>query len=153
MCISSFIPSSSPSNSFAMLLIHSAFCYVHLVAIFYFRIVPFPLHSVVGICSCHLPQILGRIFIRCFGMICFVCIVLPFVEIVFQLPSIANTFWFISFVVSLFFLVLRFPLFDCFCVFVFFICLSSQISHPGFDFLFVLFRETLIFSQTNLAPA
>ena len=34
MCISAFRPSSGPSNSFVMLLVHSAFCYVLLVAIF-----------------------------------------------------------------------------------------------------------------------
>ena len=31
--------------------------------------------------SCHLPQVIGRIFFRCFGMFCFVCIVLPFLDI------------------------------------------------------------------------
>ena len=94
MSISAFELSSSPSNSFAMLLIHSFgffffffffvflfFCYVLFVAIFYSRIVQFLFHLVVGMCSCHLPQLVGRIFFRCFGKFCFACIVLLFVDI------------------------------------------------------------------------
>ena len=45
--------------------------------------------------SWHLPQLVGSISFRCFGISCFVCIVLPFVYIS-NLPSFASTFWFIS---------------------------------------------------------
>ena len=38
-------------------------------------------HSVVGMFSCYLSSFLGRIFFRCFGMSCFVCFVLLFVDI------------------------------------------------------------------------
>ena len=83
MCISAFRPSSSLSNSSAMLLIHSIFffCYVLLFAIFYSQIVRFLLHPVVRMFSYHLPQFVGRISFRCFGMFCFVCIVSPFLDI------------------------------------------------------------------------
>ena len=81
MNISTFGPSSSPSNSFAILLIDSAFCYVLLVSIFNSKIVQVLLHLVVGMFLCHIPQLVARFFVRCFGISCFVCIVLPFVDI------------------------------------------------------------------------
>ena len=69
----------------------------------------------------------------------------------FNLSSLASTFcFFLPQVVLLFFLVLPVPfcsrLFQrlsffiiLVCLFRFFICVSSRISHPGFDCLFVLF--------------
>ena len=58
MCITTFGPSSRPYNFFAMLLIHSAFCYVFFVAIFLSKIVRLLLHLVVGMFSCPLSQLL-----------------------------------------------------------------------------------------------
>ena len=54
--------------------------------------------------SCHLLPVVDRIFFHCFGMSCFVCIVLLFVDI-FNLPSFASNFWSIS---SSFFLMFAF---------------------------------------------
>ena len=61
--------------------IHSAFCYVSLVAIFLSKIVRLLFHRVVGMFSCRLFPVVDKIFIRCFGMSCFGCIVLLFVDI------------------------------------------------------------------------
>ena len=52
-----------------------------LVALFWSQIVRFLLHPVVGMFSCPSLPIVDRIFFRCFGMSCFICIVLPFVDI------------------------------------------------------------------------
>ena len=38
-------------------------------------------HPVVGMLSYHILPVVDRIFFRCFGMSCFVCIVLPFLDI------------------------------------------------------------------------
>ena len=88
----------------------------------------------------------------CFGMSRFVCIALPFVDIslIFLLTPVLSGLF--PQVVQLFFLC-------CFCFNIlacfrrFFICVSSRISHLGFDFSFVLFERILIFSQTNFALA
>ena len=99
-------------------------------------------------------------------MFYFVCIVLPFLDIfLIFLPSPVLSGLFLQ-VVLLFFSSVAFssspqhvPAFFPFIIFAsfrrFIICVSSQISHPGFDFfsLFVLFKGTPIFSQTNFAPA
>ena len=130
------------------------FCYVHLVTIVYSKIVQLLLHRVVSIFLCHLLQLVGRIFFRCFGMICFVCIVLPFVDIflIFLLfPVLSGLF---LRVVLLFFPVLPFP----FCSYIFqhlsfvspfwpvfvdfFICVSCRNSYPGFDFSFVFLKRS-----------
>ena len=81
MCISALGPSLSSSNSFVILLTHSSFLSCFLVAIFYTKIVRFLLHPVVGIFSCHLLPLVGKISCSCFGMSCFVCIVSPFLDI------------------------------------------------------------------------
>ena len=57
-------------------LFHSVF----LVTIFQSKIVRFLLRPVVGMFSCHLPLV-DRIFFLYFVMSCFVCIVLPFVNV------------------------------------------------------------------------
>ena len=88
----------------------------------------------------------------------FVCIVLPFLDIflIFRLsPVLSGSFpkvvllFFLYYLLSLHVPVsfLSFIILACFCRF--FICVSSRISHPGFDLFFVLFVGTLIFSQTN----
>ena len=109
MCISAFGPSLSPSNSIVILFVHSAFSLC-----FFFFWLPyfspkssrFLLHQVVGMFSRHLLPAVGRISFRCFGMSCFVCIVLPFVDIFLIFASI---FWFISSSCTDFFLVLPYP--------------------------------------------
>ena len=57
------------------------FGYVFLVSIFNSKIIQLLLHRVADMFSCHLPQLVGRILFRCFGMSCFICIVLPFLTI------------------------------------------------------------------------
>ena len=81
MCISPFGPSLSPSSSLVILSIHSAFSLCFLVTIFLSRNVQFLWRPVVGMFLCHALPIVDRIFFRCFGMSCCVCIVLPFVDI------------------------------------------------------------------------
>ena len=141
------------------------FFHVLLVAIFYSKIFQLLSHPVVGMCSCHLPQLVGRIFYRCFGRFCFVCIALPFVDIflIFLLSPVLSGLFpqvvLLFFLCCFFLFVLTsgsiFPLFYRFCLFswVFFISVSCGISHAGFDFLFALFKGTPIFSQTSFAPA
>ena len=64
MCIFAFGPSLSPSNFFPVLLIHSTFfCYVLLVVIFCSQIVLLPLNPIVGMSSCHLFLLAGRILL------------------------------------------------------------------------------------------
>ena len=83
------------------------FCYVPLVAIFYSKILQLLLHSVVGMFLYHLPPLVGR-FLSLFWYIlfCLYCFILS--RCLFNLPSFASTFWFISWscIVLLFFLVL-----------------------------------------------
>ena len=138
---------------FVILFIHLAFSlffFFFLVAILS-KIVRFLLHLVVDMFSCHLLPVVDKIFFRCFGMSCFVCIVLHFVDISSIFPSFASTFWFISSSCTVIFPVLPF----LFCSKIFqrlsfvlwrFICVSSRISHPGYDFFFVLFEGIPIFS-------
>ena len=148
MCISVFGPSSSPSNSLAMLFINSAFSLCFLIAIFKSKIVRFLLHPVAGMFSCHLLPVVGRIFSRCFGMFSFVCIVLPFVDIslIFLLSPVLSGLF--PQVVLLSFLVLPFTF--CFYIFQrlsfvlsfwpvfvdFFICVSSRIPNHSFDLFY-----------------
>ena len=71
------------------------FRYVFLVAIFLSKIVRFLLHPIVSMFSCHPLPVVDRIFFCCFGMSCFVSIVLTFVDIslIFHLsPVLSNLF-------------------------------------------------------------
>ena len=138
--------------------------YAFLVAIFSSKNVRSLWRPVGGMFLCHALPGVGRISFCCFEMSCFVCIVLPFVDIsLISLlsPELSSLF---PQVVQLFFLVLSFP----FCSHIFqdlfvlpfwpvcvdfFICVSSRISHPGFDCFFVLIEGIPIFSHTNFAPA
>ena len=129
------------------------FCYVLFVAVFYSRIVQFLLHPVVGTCSFYLIQLVSRIHFRFFGIFCFVYINSTFGDIFFIF------FWWPVFsdifpqVVLLFFLVLLFfggphhvsALFLCFIVF---LHLYFEFPNQDLIFLFVLCKETLVFSQT-----
>ena len=71
------------------------FCYVSLIAIFLYKIVRF-LSDLVGIFSCHLLPVVDKICFRCFGnfLLCLYCFTLC--RYLFNLPSFAITFWFIS---------------------------------------------------------
>ena len=159
MCISAFGLSLSPSSLDKLCFFFFFFgCYLSV-----------PNRSVSLASGCWYvlvasPPVFDRFFFYCFGMSCFVCIVLTFVNIslIFLLSPVHSGLF--PQVVLLFFLVLLFP----FCsdvfqrlsivllfqpVFVdFFFCVSSRIFHPGFDFFFVLFEVVPIFSQTNFAP-
>ena len=148
MCISVFGPCSSPSNSFAIFFIHSAFSLCSLGC----YIVRFLLHPVVGMFSCHLYPVVGRIFFPCFWMSRFVCIVLPVVNIslIFLLSPVLSGLF--PQVVLLFFLVL--PLSFCLYMFHrlsflacfrrFLICVSSRISHPGFYYYYYYYYYLLL---------
>ena len=93
MCISAFIPSSIP-NSLVILFIYSAFSLCFLFAIFLFKIVQFLLHLVTGMFFSSSPPCV--IFFHCFGVFCFVCIALTFVNIFLIFLFFIWTFWFIS---------------------------------------------------------
>ena len=168
MCIATFGPSSNPSNSFFISLIHWNLLLCFLSCYILVQIVRFLMHSFVGMFSYNLLLVVDRIFFRCFGMSClfvFFCIVLRFVDIflIFLLLLVFSGLF--PQVVLLFFLVLPLP----FCLYMFqrlffvlsfwpvfvnfFICISGRISHPGFNFIFVLFERIPIFSQTNFPLA
>ena len=74
-CIFILRASSSPCTFFPCCLSSRISCYLLSVPIFCSKIVLLPLHPVIGMYSCILPRLAGRIFIRSFGMSCFVCIV------------------------------------------------------------------------------
>ena len=106
ICISAL---RSSSNSLVILFIHSAFPLCSFGCHIFFKIVRFLLNPVVGMFSRHLQPVIGRIFFRCFGMSCFVCIVLAFVDIsliFFLSPVLSGSF---PQIVLLFWLVLHFP--------------------------------------------
>ena len=85
------------------------FCYAFSVAIFSSKIVRFLWCLVGGMFLYRALPVVDKIFFRCFGMSCFVCIVLPFVDIsIVYLLSLEPSGLFPQ-VVLLFFLVLSFP--------------------------------------------
>ena len=57
------------------------FSYIFSICIFYSKIVLLSLHLVVGMSSCILHLLVGRIFFQHFGMSCFVCISWPYLGI------------------------------------------------------------------------
>ena len=165
VCISAFGPSSSLSSSLVILFIHSAILLCLFGCHILVQIVRFLLHPVVGMFPCHLLPLVGKIFFRYLGSSSFICIVSSFVDISLILllsPELSGLF---PQVVLLFFPVLPFPfssniflrLFFCLiiltCLWRIFICVSSRISYPGFDFFLVLSEEIWIFSQNNFASA
>ena len=97
--------------------------------------------------SYHLSPLVGRISFRCFRMSSFVCIALPLVDIfliflffrqyflvyflkVYCYFSLYCLFLFVFTCSSVFPSLYNFGLFSL----IFFICVSSRISYPGFDF-------------------
>ena len=148
--------SPSPSQDFLRDLVIPFSCYLSLrlfyyvlyVLIFYSIIVLLLWHQVVGLSSCILHQLVSSIFFRHFGSSCFVYIA----------RSCPCIFWFsllspISFDSSLSVVLSKLPavffwffiqiyprafsfLITFACCHCFFICPFSQISYPGFVFLF-----------------
>ena len=92
------------------------------IVIFQSKIVWVHLHPVFGMFLCHLLQVVDKIFFRCFGMSCFICIVLLFVviSIIILLSPVLSDLS--SHFALLFFLVLNFcsyipASFFCFMIF------------------------------------
>ena len=116
------------------------------------------LHPVVGMFSCHLPSLDGRIYFHYFWMTCFDCIVLPFVDIflIFLLPVISGLFpWFILFFILVLFIpicpyiFLRFPLFIIFpCFRRFFTAFPVELSIVVLIFFFMLFEGIPIYRES-----
>ena len=163
LCISTFGSSSSLSNFFIMLFIHSDFSLCFLIAIFQSKIVRFLLHPVVDMLLCHLLPVVDWIFFCCLGMSCFASIVLPFVKIslIFFIspvpsglfPKFVQLFflcWLFLFVPTFSSVFILFYHLACFlrC----FILVSSRISHPGLDFFFVFFKGSHFFHKF-ISPA
>ena len=134
------------------------FCYDLSVPIFCSKIFyPLP-HPVVGMASPILPLIVGRIIFRCFRKSCFLRIVWSclsiflvfFLELVFFCWSPQVLFFVLVAVLFQFRLnILNVPFEYFACCRSLFICDSSLISHPGFDFLSVVFKGTPIFSKIS----
>ena len=138
-------------------------CYDLYFPIFCSKIILLPSHSVVGMSSNLLPLLAARIFFRCFGVSCFVCIVRSYLGIILVFilspePSDSSLrvvlFVLIMFLSSFcpnifshFSSVLTFLLVDG-AIFVFQSDFSSR-----FEILFVFFRRTPILSLTNFTPA
>ena len=168
MCISAFGPSSNPSNSFVILLIHSAFLLCSLGCHILVQNCSVSLTSggcYVSVSSSppHLSVEFPFVVLECPF---FVCIVLPFVDIflIFLLSLVLSGL--LTQVVLLFFLVLPFS----FCPYTFlhlsFVLSFWPVSVDSFlstflvefpilvlIFFLVLFEGILIFSQNNFAPA
>ena len=114
-------------------------------------------------CSYIFPLLAGRIFSRCFGVSCFIRIVWSCLGIflVFFLVPVPSD-WLRRAVSSILIVLvcsfrpnifLRFSCLSIFAYSRFLICVSSLISHLGFEFLFMFFRGTPILVLTNFAPA
>ena len=101
--------------------------------------------------SCHLLPVVDKIFFRRFGMSCFVCIVLPFVDISLIFLVLASTFCFIISSCMVIFPVFPFP----FCSYIFqrlFFVLSYWPVFVDFFFFFFAFQvEVSILALTFLS--
>ena len=139
---------------------------IFLVPIFSSKIVSFPCHQVVDISSCVLHQLAGRIFFSLFWNVLFGLYNLILSRYVFNLPSFASILLLIfssgivcfTCVAFFFFSSQHMPAFFLYLIILacwrrFLICVSSQISQPGSEFLFVFLKRTPILSQTNFASA
>ena len=126
-----FSPSSSPSNSFPTLLIHSAFLLCSLRSSILLQIVFFFVIRLLGMSSCILHQ-------PVFGMSCFVYIVLTCLDIIlFFLLSLVFSYLFPRVVLFLLLIGLFFFSFSSKCVLAFFLCFiifcMLQISYLHFQ--------------------
>ena len=151
MCIFVFGPYSSPSKTFPMLLIQSAFLLCTLGCNILPRNCFVSLSSGGWYIFMHCPCTCSRIFSFLESPALFV--LFQSSRYVFSLPSFASTFClfhkivcFVLTVVFLFFFLpnmfQRFSSVLSFSLVVgdIFICIFSRISHPGFEFLFVFIR-------------
>ena len=163
--ISILRPSSSLSSSLVILFIHSAFSLFLWFSYFSPKSLGFFCIRLL-VCFCVTPSQLLIDFFSLFwkALFCLYCFTLC--RYLFNLLSLASTFWFISSSCTVIFspcclfllpppTFISAPLFLIIRTFfrIFFICDSSLISHPGFCCCFVLFEGIPIFSQTNFAPA
>ena len=122
-----------------------------MVDIFLSKTVRLLLHPIVGLFSWNSLPIVDIIFLRCFGKSCFVCIVLPFVDIsliFLLLPALSGLF---PQVVLLFFPVSPVPFFPAYIsVSLFFIILACFRSffylrfQPNFQSWFRLFLRSFL---------
>ena len=162
-CFSILGSSSSPSSSLVMLFIHSAFslCFFGSHILAQNRSVSFA--SGCWYVFVSLSPSCWSNFLSLFWKVLFCLYCFTLSRYLFNLPSLASTFWFISssftvifpHVACSFFPRLFHRLSSSFgLVFAFFfICDSSLNSHPGFCCFYVLFEGIPIFSQTIFAPA
>ena len=126
------------------------FFYVLFVLIFWSKIVLIPYHPVVGMSSCIQHLLADRIFC-CFGRSSLSWLDIFLVSLLSPLPSalFPRVVFFFTFWVAFIFTSKHFPAFSpCLffpCCHRFLICVSSRNSHPGFEFLFVFFKENTVF--------
>ena len=168
LCESKYIfclnPSFSPFNSFPMFLTNFwIFYYVLVVLIFCSKIVVFLSFDCWYVFMVSTPTY----WLTFFSLFCniwilsilFSCLDKFFVLFLSQIPSdlFSRVVFFVSFAVLLFSFHLniyqRFSSVIFACCRRFLISVSSLISLPGFEFLFLFFMGTPILSQTNFAPA
>ena len=143
-------------NSFSMSFIHLVFLLCSFCSRFLLQncFVSFA-STVVGMYSCILHLLAGRIFFHCFRMTCFICIVWSCLSIFlvflllplpFDLSSWVVLFFYLlcfsSFFIPTYFHVFLFlSIFACYYRFP--ICVSSLISDPGFDALCLIGEQRL----------
>ena len=106
------------------------------------------------VCLCAFSHYLLVEFLRCFGMFCLVCVVLPCLHI-FCFLSFALALWFINLscivcfiCVAFSFLSQLFPASSLSLIIfisyrIFLIYISSRISKPSFEFPFMIFKGTI----------
>ena len=148
---------SSHCNSFSMLFINSVFLLCSLRPHILFQNCFASFSSVCWNFFVHSTLLAGRIFFPCFRMSCFVYIVWFCVGIFiafFLSPTLSDLFSQVVLFVLSFVLLFSFRqnLFQCFSSILSFLlhCISILIFHPGFEFLFVIFRGLPILKRTNL---
>ena len=160
-----FILSKSTSSSLVIVFIHSAFSLCFFFWLPYFS----SKHWISFASSCWYilmsSPICSNNFLSLFWNVLFCLYCYTLCQYLFNLPSFARTFYFISLSCILYFscddfsfLFLIIPsYFFCFIILAYFcrfiICVSCRNSHPGFDFSFMIFVGIPIFLQINFAPA
>ena len=164
-CILQILPTGQPANGFRWSLsvskslqVSGALLFPYCLAIWFFfndLFVPYFVAFLASGCWYILPLLARKLFFRCFGMSCFVSAVSSYVGIflVFLSPVSSDLYLRVeSFVQIVLHCSFCFTFFLCFNTFdfclSFLICVSSLISPPGFEFLFVLWR-TSIFHKTD----
>ena len=133
-----------PSKFFPMLLIHSAFLLCSLRCHILLQNCFASLTSGCGNVLCHLLQLVSRFFLVLWNVLfCQYCFTLS--RYLFNISYFASTWGVLSVLIALLFLFYRYMFQQVFLCFIIFACcrwfligVSSQISHPNFEFLFVL---------------